>query len=421
MSKIIGSWPAVAIPASSAEAPTLKLLATSGEFSVSRGSQPFKMYVCGITPYDATHLGHAATYLTFDLINRYLKLSGREVSFVENITDIDDPLFERARRDNQSWEELGGSQVALFASDMTALRILPPKEYVSVTAAMSLIIKAIEKLVNSGFTYVLAGNVYFRISKFLPELALSVEEALNLFADRGGDPETPGKESPLDPILWVANREGEPGWNSEMGFGRPGWHVECSVIALHHLIGADYIDRHSESSENDSFQIDLQGGGSDLIFPHHFMTAAIGRALTGREFARAYVHTGMVGLDGEKMSKSKGNLVLVSNLLKDGVDPMEIRYALLSEQYFADRMWNADILIRAQTNVAKVRSALSRNEVAPTDQVISGIAASLASNLNSPLALEILENWVTDTEKGLTGGSVGELSRFIDAALGLAL
>ena len=421
MSKKYGGWPSIAIPATSLELPSLKLLTTSGEFNVPAGPQPFKMYVCGITPYDATHLGHAATYLTFDLINRYLQLSGKEVSFVENITDIDDPLFERAKRDNQSWEELGGSQVALFASDMTALRILPPKDYVSVTDAMSLIITAIEKLVAMSYTYVVAGNVYFRITEFLSELPVSPEEALLVFAERGGDPGTVGKENPLDPILWVANKEGEPGWSSEMGFGRPGWHVECSVIALRHLVGEDYLERAGSTSEKILYEIDLQGGGSDLIFPHHFMTAAIGRALTGRDFARAYVHAGMVGLDGEKMSKSKGNLVLVSNLLKDGVDPMEIRYALLGENYFADRMWDADTLLKAQIKVAKVRSALSRNEVAPTAQVIEGIASSLAANLNSPLALEILESWVADTEKGLTGGSVGELSRFIDATLGLAL
>jgi L-cysteine:1D-myo-inositol 2-amino-2-deoxy-alpha-D-glucopyranoside ligase len=420
VSELISKWPTVAIPATSLEMPTLKLRSTSGSFELPSESQPFKMYVCGITPYDATHLGHAATYLTFDLINRFLQLAGKKVSFVENVTDIDDPLFERARRDHKSWKDLGDSQVALFATDMTALRILPPKDFVSVTAAMNLIITAIENLVANEWTYALAGNVYFRISQFLAELPVSAAHALTIFAERGGDPQTHGKENQLDPILWVANKDGEPGWNSLMGFGRPGWHVECSVIALNNLVGADYLSSTKIAPE-DSFEIDLQGGGTDLIFPHHFMTAAIGKALTGREFARSYVHAGMVGLDGEKMSKSKGNLVLVSNLLNRGVDPMEIRYALLSEHYSSDRMWSEDTLTKSKVNVADLRSALSRNEVAATDRVISGIASSLADDLNSPLALEILERWVSDTQNGGIGGSVGELSRFIDAALGLAL
>lgn len=416
----MSNWPAVVIPVTDLQLPKLRIKTTLGEFQSATGDNRFSMYVCGITPYDATHLGHAATYLTFDLINRYLQLSGVEVTFVENITDIDDPLFERAKRDNQSWSELGDSQVALFESDMTALRVLPPKAYVSVTQAMISIISAIEKLVATGYTYELAGNVYFRIAQFLPnlaELSLSQEEALTIFSERGGDPERPGKENALDPILWVANKDGEPGWKSKMGFGRPGWHIECSVIALQNLVGVDYLV-HKRDVQH---EIDLQGGGSDLIFPHHFMTAAIAQALTGNNFSRSYIHAAMVGLDGEKMSKSKGNLVLVSNLLKAGSDPMVIRHALLSESYSVDRMWHMNTLSKSQERVTKLRSALARVEVAPTDQVIMSIAASIANDLNTPAALEILDDWALQTQNGLLGGSVGEISRFIDAALGLAL
>ena len=410
-------WPELEVPRTQRPLPKLKLAYTSGNADLEVHSDQFKLYVCGITPYDATHLGHAATYLTFDLINRYLELTGTSVNFVENITDIDDPLFERAKRDNQSWAQLGESQVALFTSDMTALRILPPANYVAVTEAMDSIIFAIENLVDKRFTYELAGNIYFRIEPFLDELSISIDEALKIFAERGGDPKLPGKENALDPILWVGNKDGEPGWDSKMGFGRPGWHIECSVIALENLIGKDYLNSKNRLTHG----IDLQGGGSDLIFPHHFMSAAIAKALCGFDFARGYLHTGMVGLDGEKMSKSKGNLVLVSELLKSGYDPMVIRHALLSQGYAEDRMWHLETLLRSQERVVKLRSALARIEVAPTDKVIDSVAEHIANNLDSSSALEVLDQWALDTENGAIGGSVGELSRFIDAALGLAL
>ena len=413
----MSNWPTLEVPRWHKELPALDLNLTSGQFETSSSDSTFKMYVCGITPYDATHLGHAATYLTFDLINRYLRLSGRKVVFVENITDIDDPLFERAKRDNQSWAELGNSQIALFESDMTNLRILPPKNYVAVTEAMPSIITAIENLVEKGFTYEIAGNIYFRISAFLENLPVSPANAVRIFAERGGDPDRSGKEHQLDPILWIANKDDEPGWNSKLGFGRPGWHIECSVIALENLVGIDYLDEGVTKSKT----INLQGGGTDLIFPHHFMSAALAKALTTEEFADAYLHAAMVGLDGEKMSKSKGNLVFVSKLLNDGTDPMVLRHALLSEKYSEDRMWSVETLNSSSTRIAKLRSALSRIECAPTDEVIHAIAHSIASDLDSPTALETLDKWADDSINGESGGSVGELSRFIDSALGLAL
>lgn len=413
----MSNWPAVEIVKWHGNLPDLRLKLTSGDLEGLKSDLPIKMYVCGITPYDATHLGHAATYLTFDLINRYLSLSGTKVDFVENITDIDDPLFERAKRDNQSWSELGGSQVALFESDMTSLRVLPPKNYVAVTEAMDSIIVAIERLVDEGFTYELSGNVYFRISPYLESLPITLEAAIEIFAQRGGDPERSGKQHPLDPILWIANKDGEPGWNSKMGFGRPGWHIECSVIALENLVGSDYLEEQSGVSKT----ISLQGGGTDLVFPHHFMSAALAKALTKQDFAQAYLHAAMVGLDGEKMSKSKGNLVFVSKLLKEGTDPMTLRHALLSERYSEDRMWSQETLQRSEERVVRLRSALSRIECAPTDGVIQLVAQSIADDLNTPSALDVLDKWASESLVGQSGGSVGEISRFIDNALGLAL
>jgi L-cysteine:1D-myo-inositol 2-amino-2-deoxy-alpha-D-glucopyranoside ligase len=413
----VSNWPAVEVVKWHGNLPDLRLKLTSGDLEGFKSDLSFKMYVCGITPYDATHLGHAATYLTFDLINRYLSLSGTKVDFVENITDIDDPLFERAKRDNQSWSELGSSQVALFESDMTSLRVLPPRNYVSVTEAMDSIIIAIERLVDEGFTYELSGNIYFRISPYLESLPITLEAAIEIFAQRGGDPERSGKQHPLDPILWVANKDGEPGWNSKMGFGRPGWHIECSVIALENLVGPDYLEEQSGVSKT----ISLQGGGTDLIFPHHFMSAALAKALTKEDFAQAYLHAAMVGLDGEKMSKSKGNLVFVSKLLKEGIDPMTLRHALLSERYSEDRMWGQETLQQSEERVVRLRSALSRIECAPTDGVIQLIAQSIADDLNTPTALDVLDKWASESLVGKSGGSVGEISRFIDNALGLAL
>jgi L-cysteine:1D-myo-inositol 2-amino-2-deoxy-alpha-D-glucopyranoside ligase len=413
----VSNWPAVEVVKWHGNLPDLRLKLTSGDLEGFKSDLSFKMYVCGITPYDATHLGHAATYLTFDLINRYLSLSGTKVDFVENITDIDDPLFERAKRDNQSWSELGSSQVALFESDMTSLRVLPPRNYVSVTEAMDSIIIAIERLVDEGFTYELSGNIYFRISPYLESLPITLEAAIEIFAQRGGDPERSGKQHPLDPILWVANKDGEPGWNSKMGFGRPGWHIECSVIALENLVGPDYLEEQSGVSKT----ISLQGGGTDLIFPHHFMSAALAKALTKEDFAQAYLHAAMVGLDGEKMSKSKGNLVFVSKLLKEGIDPMTLRHALLSERYSEDRMWSQETLQQSEERVVRLRSALSRIECAPTDGVIQLIAQSIADDLNTPTALDVLDKWASESLVGKSGGSVGEISRFIDNSLGLAL
>jgi L-cysteine:1D-myo-inositol 2-amino-2-deoxy-alpha-D-glucopyranoside ligase len=412
------SWPTLSIPESDFSFPPLKLNTSNGLFS-ERG-KVFRSYVCGITPYDATHLGHAATYLTFDLIHRYQSLRRQRVDFVENITDIDDPLLERAIRDGQDWFSLAGDQINLFKEDMTALRVLPPKDYVPVTEVIDDVVSAIQAIKAKDFTYEISGDLYFRITPFLDLLPIEYNQALKIFAERGGDPAREGKEHPLDPLLWQKNRTGEPGWESPMGFGRPGWHIECSVIALKFLLGADYL---SDTDLPDPL-IDLQGGGSDLIFPHHFMSAALATAITGKRFACAFVHTGMVGLEGEKMSKSKGNLVFVSKLLASGVDPMVLRFALINSNYSEDRMWSSDILNSAQLQVTKIRKALSRQFVDDPMNYISEMISAISHNLDIPKALEILINWADNSlieNNSPESFTPGTMSRFIDSVLGLAL
>lgn len=409
------SWPTLYIPSVAPVMPSLALNTQSGLKSIDRKSD-FSMYVCGITPYDATHLGHAATYLAFDLINRYQRASGANVSFVENITDIDEPLLERAARDDVDWQALAASQVDLFRSDMTALHILPPAHYVPATGVMALIDQAITQMERNGFVYRVDDDLYFDIATFLPQLPISLEDALAIFAQRGGDPDRVGKRHPLDPVLWWANKNEEPGWESSHGYGRPGWHIECSVIALRFLIGESFLEGNSHD-----FAIDLQGGGSDLIFPHHFMSGAQAQALLGKPFARYFVHAGMVGLDGEKMSKSKGNLVFVSELINEGVDPMVIRFALLQDHYQSDRMWTAETLERAEISVAAIRSALSREYVSSTDVIIEEIITSLSQNLDTPAALTKLQKWAEQVDNSPSQQGAGELSRVLDALLGLAL
>lgn len=405
------SWPMVFLPPlDDYQFPRLNLVDSSKGLIKIPDSENFSIYVCGITPYDSTHLGHAATYLAFDLINRYQFLSKHQVKFIENVTDIDDPLLERAKRDNLEWQTLAQDQIDLFKSDMSALRILPPEKLVKVTDSFDLIEKFITQLSERGFLYKVEEDYYFSVSDFLDDLPISLDQAKTIFKERGGDPDRIGKKHPLDPVVWLANRDGEPGWPSKFGFGRPGWHVECTAIAC------NYLDNF-----NSDPIIDLQGGGSDLLFPHHYMSAKIVKAAFGREFASLYVHAGMIGLDGEKMSKSKGNLVFVSRLLENQVDPMVIRWALLTGHYQSDRQWSDELLRKAESEIELVRTALSRNEVADTDQLIKDLISDLANNLDTPTALNRLVLWAITSQKDASFNKSGEVSRAIDSLLGLAL
>ena len=413
----MNSWAPVAVPkfVSATQLPPLSLMdtASSSKKSLSKKSV-YRMYVCGITPYDATHLGHAATYLTFDLINRYLRATGSQVSYVQNITDIDDPLLERATRDGIDWVDLAEQQIDLFRSDMVNLRVIPPAHYIGAVEAIPLVVQAIKQLQEQSSIYSVDTDFYFSVSKdpkFGTRSHLSQTKMLEIFSERGGDPHRVGKADPLDCLVWMSQRVNEPGWNSDLGKGRPGWHIECTAIALEYLDPSDFDDS----------LIDIQGGGSDLIFPHHEMCAAQAHVITGKELASTYVHSGMIGLDGEKMSKSKGNLVFVSRLVASGVDPMAIRWALMSDHYRADRMWSDNVLHKAQLGVSRLKEALGKNNCAPTKELINSIVIALSDDLDTPHVLSLLNTWSAATLSGAEGGNSEELVIALDALLGLKL
>jgi L-cysteine:1D-myo-inositol 2-amino-2-deoxy-alpha-D-glucopyranoside ligase len=411
------SWSEVPIPAirGSRELPPLFLsdTATSAKKQVAQKSQ-YRMYVCGITPYDATHLGHAATYLTFDLINRYLRASGAQVNYVQNITDIDDPLLERADRDGVDWKDLAHQQIDLFRGDMENLRVIPPAHYIGAVEAIPLVVDAIRELTSLSTVYQVDTDQYFSVhadDRFGSRSHLSQEEMISIFSERGGDPTRVGKQDPLDCLVWMSQRPNEPGWDSAIGLGRPGWHIECTAIALKYL----------DPSDLDSTLIDIQGGGSDLIFPHHEMCAAQAHVLTGKELASSYVHTGMIGLDGEKMSKSKGNLVFVSRLVASGTDPMAIRWALMSDHYRTDRMWSDSLLHQAETQLKFLKSALNSDQCASTSSVIDEVVKAISDDLDTQKVISILNQWSAATLSGEKGGSPDDLRKHLDALLGLKL
>ena len=413
----MNSWDKVAIPVLSSDLDILPLYLTnsrSGLKELVPTKPSYRMYVCGITPYDATHLGHAATYLTFDLINRYLRAHGSEVNYVQNITDIDDPLLERAKRDGIDWADLAHSQIELFTNDMFNLRVIPPTHYIGAVEAIPLVVKAVEDLNRLGSIYPIGSDYYFSNSVesdfgALSHLNQSDMEAI--FAERGGDPTLPGKIHSLDCLVWMSQREDEPGWPSSFGAGRPGWHIECTAIALEYL----------NPDSHEAHLIDIQGGGSDLIFPHHEMCRSQARILTGKELAANYVHAGMIGLDDEKMSKSKGNLVLVSTLVASGVNPMAIRYALMLHHYRDDRMWSQELLEGAQSSLERLQRALEMDTVYESAGLIQMIIAGLADDLNTPTVIAAIEEWVEKTLQGATGGDATAVRAILDALLGLQI
>lgn len=416
------SWPIPSVPSlpsptgsrPGGRVATLDLYDSStGTVRPTRPGPLATLYVCGITPYDSTHLGHAATYLAFDLVQRVWRDLGHRVHYVQNITDIDDPLLERAERDGVDWADLAADQIERFRQDMAALRVLPPDEYVGAVEAMDEIAVAVAQLLHTGAAYRLLDDeypdIYFDIEasgRFGYESRYDATTMDTYFAERGGDPDRAGKKHALDPLLWRMARPGEPSWPSPMGDGRAGWHIECAAIAGHRLGIFESVGR----------AIDVQGGGSDLIFPHHEYSAAHAEVLAGVErFAQHYTHAGMIGLDGEKMSKSRGNLVFVSALRAQGVDPMAIRLALLAGHYRQDRSWERGLLAAADDRLSSWRAAAQRSGSA-ADRTIDTLRGALAADLDTPAAIAVLDRWAADG--ALDGPTVADA---VDALLGVTL
>jgi L-cysteine:1D-myo-inositol 2-amino-2-deoxy-alpha-D-glucopyranoside ligase len=409
----VHTWPAADVPTIPGHGvlPSVFNTATQAIEQTAPRNGVARMYVCGITPYDAAHLGHAATYIAFDLLYRAWLDAGVKVKYVQNITDIDDPLLERADATGVDWIGLADREIKRFKDDMTALRVLPPDPYVAVTEAMDRIVDWIIECQLADAVYAVDGDLYFDIHAdpdFGVVSRLDEPAMLELFAARGGDPTRIGKRNPLDPILWLAARPNEPAWDTRLGHGRPGWHIECVAIAL----------------DNAGGSLDVQGGGRDLVFPHHEMSVSQAHVASGRApCARAYVHAGMVALDGEKMSKSKGNLVFVHALRTAGHDPIAIRLAILANHYRSDWEWTSDLLLAAEDRLDRWRAALSQ-EFGPTaEATLQELRDALAADLDAPAALLAVDRWVDHqlAHGGDDASGPGLVARAIDALLGISL
>jgi L-cysteine:1D-myo-inositol 2-amino-2-deoxy-alpha-D-glucopyranoside ligase len=329
------------------------------------------MYTCGITPYDSAHLGHAATYLAYDVLQRRLRDLGHETRCVRNVTDVDDDILRKARELGVHYLDLAAEEVSRFDADMTALGLLPAFSEPRATSAIPDILGFIGMVLESGHAYQAGGGVYFDVSSFeaFGQVShLDRSAMLELAAERGGNPDDPHKRDPLDFVLWQPSAPGEPEWQSLWGPGRPGWHIECSALALREL----------------GETIDLHGGGSDLIFPHHECEAAQSEAVTRTPFVRHWMHVGMVCLDGVKMSKSLGNLVFVHDLLKEWT-PSAIRLAVLANRYRIDWSWEEDMMPAATERLERWRAA------GPGDGGLEEVRSALDDDLDTPAALAAID------------------------------
>jgi L-cysteine:1D-myo-inositol 2-amino-2-deoxy-alpha-D-glucopyranoside ligase len=462
------SWRRADVPVLPGSGPAPRLHDTvSGELVLASAGPVATLYACGITPYDATHIGHAATYTAWDLLVRAWLDAAPEnpetpgqpgagqprftVRYVQNVTDVDDPLLERAARDGEDWRELAARETQRYRADMEALRVLPPTHLIGAVEALPIIERFNAQMADRGALYGVDEDTYFARSADSQFGALSgagtacgydLAEMADIAARRGGDPGRPGKKDPLDVLVWRAQRPGEPSWDSSFGPGRPGWHVECAAIAT------EYLGR----------TFDVQAGGSDLIFPHHEMSASHARvafAAGPGVFARVYAHAGMVSYLGEKMSKSLGNLVFVNRLRADGVDPMAVRMALLAHHYRCDWEWTDAVLADGAARLARWRSALAHAEAAAppghpvgpdtdppitgfsapgarpadaADQVLAGVRARMRDDLDAPGALAVVDRWadrvLADAPTRITphDASGARLVRdTVDALLGVSL
>ena len=376
----------------------MKLFDTAKQQVVEFAPNPtVLMYTCGITPYDATHLGHAFTFISYDVLQRRLIDMGHQVKCVRNVTDVDDPLFAKARELGVHYLDLAAGEEARFESDMTALNALPVHSTPRASSAIPDIRGFIGMVIDRGFAYESGGSVYFDVEKF-PQFGsvshYSRETMIALARERGGNVDDPHKRNPLDFVLWHPSASDEPSWDTMWGAGRPGWHIECSALALREL----------------GTTIDLHGGGSDLIFPHHECERAQSEAATGQQFVKHWMHVAMVSMDGHKMSKSRGNLVFVDKL-RTQHDPMAIRLGLIEHHYRTEWEWDDGLMARNETRLSNWKSAAQVGSSLGDVGLLAEVRSALDNDLDTPTAVALVD---AAAGKGL---AVGDSARLLGVVI----
>lgn len=356
-------------------------------FRFQTADQPITLYVCGITPYDTTHLGHAFTYTTADILIRYLAYCGKPVNYVQNVTDIDDDILRKAAEVGEDWRALGNQWTRHFIEDMQTLNVRAPDAFPRATETIPQIVAMVEELIEQGFAYVVAGNVYYDVDRWpnfgnLSELPR--EDLLPTANERGNNPDDPNKRNPLDFVLWQATQPNEPSWASPWGRGRPGWHIECSAMSTH-LLGET---------------IDLHMGGADLLFPHHECEIAQVVSLTDKPFVRYWMHVAMVHKDGEKMSKSLGNLVMVRDLLEH-FSPNALRLYFAQHYYRAPWSYCEEELREAENLTTDITAAVAlassehEETTVAVDKAQRAFEEAMSEDLNTPQAMLSIEQLTT--------------------------
>jgi L-cysteine:1D-myo-inositol 2-amino-2-deoxy-alpha-D-glucopyranoside ligase len=376
----------------------MKLFDTAKQEVVEFAPNPtVLMYTCGITPYDATHLGHAFTFISYDVLQRRLIDMGHQVKCVRNVTDVDDPLFAKARELGVHYLDLAAGEEARFESDMTALNALPVHSTPRASSAIPDIRGFIGMVIDRGFAYESGGSVYFDVEKF-PQFGsvshYSRETMIALARERGGNVDDPHKRNPLDFVLWHPSASDEPSWDTMWGAGRPGWHIECSALALREL----------------GTTIDLHGGGSDLIFPHHECERAQSEAATGQQFVKHWMHVAMVSMDGHKMSKSRGNLVFVDKL-RTKHDPMAIRLGLIEHHYRTEWEWDDGLMARNESRLAQWKSAAHVGNSDGDSGLLAEVRSALDDDLDSPTAVQLID------AASKNGVAVGDSARLLGVVI----
>jgi cysteinyl-tRNA synthetase len=391
--------------------------------TLSQRLEPFRpagdsvtIYVCGITPYDTTHLGHCFTYCTYDVLIRYLEFNGQPVTYVQNVTDIDDDILRKAGELKEDWRELGNRWTVHFIEDNQALNLRPPDFLPRATGIIAEIVDSVESLLRVGVAYESGGSVYFHIDddRDYGKLSrLTPEQMLPIANERGNFPDDPNKQNPLDFVLWQAQSPGEPSWNSPWGPGRPGWHIECSTMSTRYL----------------GQPIDIHGGGADLVFPHHECEIAQAEYATGEQpFTRFWMHVAMLRYQGEKMSKSLGNLVMVRDLLEAGWSADAIRLCLSNHHYREEWNYEESDLIAANRLAEKFAAAATApgGSESPigTDEAIAGFTEAIESDLDKPGAIAVLSTLADDILRDAGSNDIGEAQAVLRercAILGLRL